>query len=353
LLPILGKPVIWYVLEWLRHSGVDGISMCGNSNTAALRSCLGDGHALGARLDYVEEPVPRGSAGCLREVAVPSGVSEVIAVDGTLIADVDLPSLIAAHRRNKAGLTVVTGRDGRSRHANHLEPVGIYIISRPALELIPSATYQDIKEMWIPRLYQAGVKVVSHQVERSRYVRVLNGASYIAATSWAIRRTLARQSIDPSYRVVGQSLVHKTAKMAGSVRLVGPSVIGPDCRLKDSVTVVGPSCIGGRCRLERSCVVSHAILWNANEIGSGAIIDRSVLTSEAQVEPGMVIRDTIWGESLTLSGQSDDLFWALARPVITAPRSPVTHVKHVASRSLLVSAGEAWVPESLPKSVRA
>src|SRR3954463_2300481 len=62
-LPLVDRPFLVYMLEWLRRHGVDEVIMsCGFLATSA-RNVLGDGSHLGLRLRFVEEPEPRGTAG--------------------------------------------------------------------------------------------------------------------------------------------------------------------------------------------------------------------------------------------------------------------------------------------------
>ena len=58
--PLVDRPFIAFMIDWLRHHDVDDIVMgCGHL-AAGVRNVLGDGTAFGVRLRYVEEPVPLG-----------------------------------------------------------------------------------------------------------------------------------------------------------------------------------------------------------------------------------------------------------------------------------------------------
>src|ERR671939_305750 len=54
--PLVDRPFISFMLDWLRRHGVDDVVMsCGHLATG-VRNALGDGSAFGVRLRYVEEP---------------------------------------------------------------------------------------------------------------------------------------------------------------------------------------------------------------------------------------------------------------------------------------------------------
>src|SRR5919204_5906664 len=61
--PLVDRPFISYILEWLRSHGVDDVVMSCGFLAAGVRNVLGDGSLLGIRLRYVEEPRPLGTGG--------------------------------------------------------------------------------------------------------------------------------------------------------------------------------------------------------------------------------------------------------------------------------------------------
>src|SRR5579859_881597 len=64
--PLVGRPFISYMLEWLRGHGVDDAILSCGFMADGVRRVLGDGTALGIRLRYVHEPRPLGTGGALK-----------------------------------------------------------------------------------------------------------------------------------------------------------------------------------------------------------------------------------------------------------------------------------------------
>ncbi len=56
--PLVDRPFIAYMLEWLRGHGVDDVILSCGFLADGVRAVLGDGSRLGVRLRYVEEPEP-------------------------------------------------------------------------------------------------------------------------------------------------------------------------------------------------------------------------------------------------------------------------------------------------------
>src|SRR5262245_44958382 len=70
LVPLAGRPLICHALEWLRDHGARRATICANSESPAVRRRLGDGSRVGIELDYYEDWLPRGTAGCIHDAAM-------------------------------------------------------------------------------------------------------------------------------------------------------------------------------------------------------------------------------------------------------------------------------------------
>ena len=64
-IPILGKPLVGYVAEYLAGYGIDEIVVNLHHRPDSVRRALGDGSQFGVKLHYVEEPVILGTSGAL------------------------------------------------------------------------------------------------------------------------------------------------------------------------------------------------------------------------------------------------------------------------------------------------
>src|SRR5437879_6218476 len=66
--PLVDRPLIAYMLEWLASHGIDDVIMSCGFLATSVRNVLGDGSSFGMRLRFVEEPDPRGTAGAATTV---------------------------------------------------------------------------------------------------------------------------------------------------------------------------------------------------------------------------------------------------------------------------------------------
>src|SRR4051795_12513768 len=158
--PLVDRPFIVYMLEWLRRHGVDDVIMPGGFLATSVRNVLGDGSHLGLRLRFVEEPEPLGTAGALK-YAEDLLDERFLMLNGDVLTDLDLTAQIAQHERTGAvgTLALVPVEDPtayglvrlRDDHAVHsfvekptadsidtnLISAGAYVLERSVLDLIP------------------------------------------------------------------------------------------------------------------------------------------------------------------------------------------------------------------------
>lgn len=106
LVPVHGKPVLQYLLERLRSSGIAEVVLLTGYQGSKIEECFGDGSALGLRIVYAREEIPLGTGGALKNAA------EVLADDflllnGDTLLDIDFAVLVTAFRKRRVlGLLV-------------------------------------------------------------------------------------------------------------------------------------------------------------------------------------------------------------------------------------------------------
>jgi NDP-sugar pyrophosphorylase family protein len=157
MVPVAGRPIVEWQLEWLRANGVThAVFLCGY-RADVLESHLGDGSAFGVSVSYSREDEPLGRGGALKQgfALVSAGEPEVIACNGDILTDQRLDALVEFHRRNGAAATVML-TVLRSPYGivdvtddGHIESfrekpslpywinAGIYVLSREFFSLLP------------------------------------------------------------------------------------------------------------------------------------------------------------------------------------------------------------------------
>lgn len=285
LLPIAHRPLASYALGWLHDGGgVGAVTICSNPGSRALKARLSSQAPRGLALSFAEDPTPRGPAGCVADAC--RGLSEdtVVVVDGTTIPIADLRLVLESHRRSGAAVTVVVdetpARPGRPLVQT---PSGIYVFDRSALDLVPERGFQDIKENFIPRLYEAGKLVATFGVPTAT-PRVINASTYLTVNQWAVERIAERGEELAGYCALGDLQAHATARLAVDAVIVGPVLVGPHVKVHSGAMIVGPATIGFGATVGRGAMVSRSAVWRKSVIGDRAVVDRCVVADLAYVE---------------------------------------------------------------------
>src|SRR6266542_6989474 len=110
-LPVLGKPLVGYVAEYLAKHRISDVMVNLHHRPESVRAALGDGSRFGVRLQYVHEPVILGTSGALDNARDLLGSDTFVVVNGKIITDIDLNAAFETHRRTKALATLVLRRN--------------------------------------------------------------------------------------------------------------------------------------------------------------------------------------------------------------------------------------------------
>src|SRR3954454_6332061 len=159
--PLVDRPFLVYMLEWLKRHGIEDIVMAMRYLPTAVRNVLGDGSAFGVRLRYVEEPDPRGTAGALK-FAEDLLDERFLMLNGDVLTDIDLTAQIAQHEQTGATATLaLVGVESPPAYGlvrtnedfsvdafvekptadsidTNLISAGAYVLERSVLDLIPA-----------------------------------------------------------------------------------------------------------------------------------------------------------------------------------------------------------------------
>ena len=103
LVPVCGKPVLVRQFEMLRQAGIRDVTLVCGHLAQQIRDFCGSGEAFGMQITYYTEAQPLGTAGALFHLDLRE---DFFVLNGDLVFDVDLGSMIAFHREKQAHATL-------------------------------------------------------------------------------------------------------------------------------------------------------------------------------------------------------------------------------------------------------
>lgn len=121
LIPVADRPLIEYGLRFLKAYGIEEVVINLHHLGEKIRALLGDGSIYDLRISYSpEDPILESGGGIKNAQPFLDGETFVVLNCDTII-DLDLPALIAAHRKTKAAATLVLRPDPEAARYGILE----------------------------------------------------------------------------------------------------------------------------------------------------------------------------------------------------------------------------------------
>jgi NDP-sugar pyrophosphorylase family protein len=319
--PVVDRPFLRHQLDLLSSVGVEEVVFSLAYRPEKIERLFGDGRRFGKRIRYAIEQTPLGTGGAVKN-AEPFLDATTIVFNGDVLTDVDLPAVVAAHRRTGARATIVLApvpnpaayglveADASGRVRRFIEKpdpsqittdtinAGIYVLETSTLALMPEAVNHSIERAFFPTLLTRGDPVQAY-VHRGYWIDIGTPAKYLQ-----VHRDILRQRflVELSGRPERGGWVAEGAQLAPAVELRAPFFVGPGCSVEDGACVGPDAVLVADVKLGPGAQVEDSVLWPGCQLGAGArargaLLGSGVrLGSHASAGPGCVL-----GEGTVLS----------------------------------------------------
>jgi mannose-1-phosphate guanylyltransferase len=273
-LTLVDRPFLAYMIEWLARHGVEEVVLACGFLPDVLREALADEEERsGARIRYLTEPEPLGTAGAIRHAADELGESladPFLALNGDVLTDLDLDSAAYGLVETGAHGEVIEFVEKTGRKVPGEINAGMYVLGREVLDLIPPGEKVSIEREVFPRLIGNGL----HGLPLEGYWMDIGTPERYLQASWDILEGRVRTMVEPTASGV---LIAAAAEVSAGAE-VGPRA------------VVGP-----RCRVEEGARVSGSVLFEGCAVGAGAEVRDSILAAGVEVEAGATLAGAVAG----------------------------------------------------------
>jgi mannose-1-phosphate guanylyltransferase/phosphomannomutase len=312
MLPVVNRPILERVLNHLASFGMREAVLLTYFDPDKIRHAFRDGKRLGMKLHYNNGDQDYGTAGAVAHGSDAADADDYLVLSGDVICDFDLNELVAAHRQNKAAVTIGLTRvanplqfgiviiDGESRVRRFLEKptwgevfsdtvnTGIYVVQRDALAQVPRNEPCDFSRDLFPRLLAGGAPLFGY-VLRGYWRDIGDPESYLAVHRDYFDGTLNLMPPGELRQIAGKPLwIEGDAEIDPSVEVRGTVVIGPECRIASRVrledVVLGPGTV-----VEARAELRRTIAWDHVVLAEGARVEDAVLGARVHVGAGTVV----------------------------------------------------------------
>lgn len=341
MVPILGKPVMEYLIEHLARHGIREIIVNVAYHHQRIEQYFGDGSRWGVEIAYSYEgvrehgdilPRPMGSAGGMRRIQDFSGFFDetTLVLCGDALIDLDITAALAEHKAKGAVASVVAlevplhevqnygvvvaDADGHIQAFQEkpkpedakstLASTGIYIFEPAVLDKVPAGKVYDIGSELFPRLAADG-SAFFVQNRPFNWIDIGRVSDYWTVLQRVLKGEVENMPIPGTQVKPGVWVGLNTSIPWGQVKIEGPVYIGSSVKIEAGATIIGPAWIG-----------------HGSVIRSGANITRSVLFEYTRIAPDMHFFEMIvsrlycvnrHGETLYAGDDTSMLRWGDAR----------------------------------------
>jgi len=293
---LVDRPFLAYAIEWLAVHGVTEVVLaCGFLPDVLREALAGEEERAGVTITYFAEPQPLGTAGAIRFAADSLGdrlEERFLALNGDVLADLDLSALVRAHEERGARATIglhpvadsaaygLVSRDERGAVTEFLEktgePVpgeinaGAYVLERSVLDLVPAGQAVSIEREVFPRLVGEGLQGL---LLEGYWMDIGTPERYLQA-SWDILEGTVATRVEPT-----------TAGM----------LVAADAAIAEEAAVGPRAVVSAGCRIEAGAEVAGSVLLDGCTVGRDALVEGSILAPGAEVAAGVALRNAVVG----------------------------------------------------------
>jgi len=287
--PVVGKPVLEHLLTSLASQGIKQAVICFNSDSSLLRQSIqADGRV---ELQFLDEPLPVGTAGCIRDIVDDETKSLFVVFSANIISPPKIDVLINAHRNGSSDLTVMFNPSLQNSNSP-VEPAEIYVCESSVLEHIPKEGYCDIKEGLIPEMLLAGKtihtailpKPVGNFRDPQGYLRAI--ANYLANEPKLHSDLKLRKQSDSQTIWMADSV-----NIDPSVRIYGPVAILDGAYISEGAVIFGPTIVGRNVYISKDSIVANSVLWDDAQIGPNCEIQRCIVDYHTAVPANTTVEE--------------------------------------------------------------
>ncbi len=285
--PVFDKSVLERLLHNLSEQGVKQAVICSNGDTALLQNDIKDVDFM--QVDFCEDELPMGSAGCIRDAANGDTDTLFIVLNAATILPPDIGELVRAHHDGKCEMTVVfepcPDNDVLTSRLS-----GIYICEPSIVEHIPKQGYCDIKEGLIPILNRAGKNICTVVLDKP-VGSFRNRAGYLAA----IAHYLENHSDLPLRKLRDCENVWcaDNVTIPPDAKIFGPAVILDGSVVSEGAIIFGPAVIGRNVKIGESSFLENCVLWDGSIVGKRCCLRNSLADYNTVIPTGQTIEDRV------------------------------------------------------------
>lgn len=320
MIPILGKPVMAYIVEHLAKYGINEIMVNVSYLHEKIEDYFGEGHQYGVQIGYSFEGYTTddgevqakalGSAGGMKKIQEFGGFFDdtTIVLCGDAIINLDIKSALFEHRRRGALASVICREvpadkvssygivvsDDNGRITQFQEKpsqeealstfasTGIYIFEPEVLDLIPTDTVFDIGSELFPLMVEKGLPFYA-QNRTFSWIDIGSVKDYWEVSQSVLMGEVAHMDVPGMQLRDGVWVGLNTSIDWEGTTIEGPVYIGSNCKIEAGTTIVGPTWIGHGSQLCAGATVVRSVLFEYTRVLHDVSLEEMIVFKDYSV----------------------------------------------------------------------
>jgi mannose-1-phosphate guanylyltransferase len=321
MIPLLGKPVMAYLIEHLAKYGVTEIMVNVSYLHEKIEDYFGEGDQFGVQIGYSFEgytkddgevvPMPIGSAGGMKKIQEFGGFFDqtTIVLCGDALIDLDLKSALFEHKRKGALASVVTREvpwdkvssygvvvsdaDGRITQfqekpneadaKSNFISTGIYIFEPEVIDLIPAGVPFDIGSELFPLLAERGLPFYA-QRRPFNWLDIGTMSDYWEVLQNVLMGEVAHMDMPGTQVEDGVWVGLNTNIDWTGTTIEGPVYIGSGSKIEAGVHIVGPTWIGLGSHICEGAEVVRSVLFEYTRVLADVTLHEMIVFKDYSVD---------------------------------------------------------------------
>lgn len=295
MMPISNKPLLEYIIRYLKLSGINDIIINLHYLPKIIKSLFKDGNSLGIRINYSIEKEILGTAGGIKAAELFLKDSPFFVINSDIAFELDFDDVLQFHKKNNALITMVLRKDKNVKkygvieidpsckirtfldysnspgHDTYLKTMftGIALFDPDALKEFPNKGYCDISKDIYPNLLKKGLPLFGYVTDKY-WMDIGTPKSYLSLQKDIFSGKVFEKSGCYKEKINLQNRFN-------GVTIIPPVTIGENV-LIDTGSVVGPyASIGNNCNIQKGCTLNNSILWDNITIKENSKIEKSIV----------------------------------------------------------------------------
>jgi glucose-1-phosphate thymidylyltransferase len=297
MIKVANKPILEFIVESLKKSGVTDIVMVVGYKKERIMNYFGDGNEFGVKIRYAFQNQQLGTAHALKQ-AKDFAADEFLVIPGDNIIDyrtlskVDEPFTILYKRLpevSKYGVLFLKN--------NHLERIvekpeemtgglantGIYCLDRGVFDEIGDET--------------SLVSVINGMIEKGYSFKAEEAEKWLDVVyPWDILKLndlsmdfegkKISGKVESGVTIIGDVVIGEGSVIRGNTYIYGPVIIGEQCRIGPNCIIFPSTAIGDSSTIEPLSYIENSVIGEGVRIGAGSHLKNSVVDSGTIIDCG-------------------------------------------------------------------